>query len=66
MGSLSVTWDEHYRAPFEPLIPGVSFASTSDPDALEALVDAGFVLNGFGLLHLGLRFINPRLGRFNR
>ena len=28
MGALSVTWDEHYRAPFEPLIPGVSFAST--------------------------------------
>ncbi len=22
MGSLSVTWDEHYRAPFQPLIPG--------------------------------------------
>ena len=26
MGALSVTWDEHYRAPFEPLIPGVTFA----------------------------------------
>jgi predicted acetylornithine/succinylornithine family transaminase len=39
MGSLSVTWDEHYRAPFEPLVPGVSFASTDDPSALDALVD---------------------------
>ncbi len=40
MGSLSVTWDEHYRAPFEPLIPGVSFASASDPADLDRLVDA--------------------------
>lgn len=39
MGALSVTWDEHYRAPFQPLIPGVSFASTSDPSALAGLVD---------------------------
>jgi predicted acetylornithine/succinylornithine family transaminase len=40
MGSLSVTWDEHYRAPFQPLIPGVSFASTTDPADLDRLVDA--------------------------
>jgi predicted acetylornithine/succinylornithine family transaminase len=40
MGSLSVTWDEHYRAPFAPLIPGVTFADTTDPAALDALVDA--------------------------
>lgn len=39
MGSLSATWDEHYRAPFAPLIPGVSFAPTSDPAALDRLVD---------------------------
>jgi predicted acetylornithine/succinylornithine family transaminase len=39
MGSLSVTWDEHYRAPFAPLVPGVSFADTSDPAALDSLVD---------------------------
>jgi predicted acetylornithine/succinylornithine family transaminase len=39
MGSLSVTWDEHYRAPFQPLIPGVSFADASDPSSLAALVD---------------------------
>ena len=30
MGALSVTWDEHYRAPFAPLVPGVTFASTDD------------------------------------
>ena len=39
MGSLSATWDEHYRAPFAPLIPGVTFASTADPASLESLVD---------------------------
>ncbi len=40
MGSLSVTWDEHYRAPFQPLVPGVTFASASDPASLDQLVDA--------------------------
>jgi acetylornithine/N-succinyldiaminopimelate aminotransferase len=39
MGSLSVTWDDHYRGPFQPLIPGVSFASTNEPSALASLVD---------------------------
>ena len=29
MGSLSVTWDEHYRAPFQPLMPGVTFVVTA-------------------------------------
>ena len=38
MGSLSVTWDEHYRAPFEPLVAGVTFAPTDDPAALDRLV----------------------------
>jgi acetylornithine/succinyldiaminopimelate/putrescine aminotransferase len=38
MGALSVTWDAHYREPFEPLIPGVTFLSTADPAALEAAV----------------------------
>src|SRR5262249_37130312 len=33
-GSLSVTWDEHYRGPFQPLLPGVTFVSPKDPDAL--------------------------------
>jgi predicted acetylornithine/succinylornithine family transaminase len=40
MGSLSVTWEPHYREPFEPLIPGVSFASIDDVSELDRLVDA--------------------------
>src|SRR5471030_1896437 len=36
MGALSVTWDEHYRAPFEPLLPGVRFVPANDPAALAA------------------------------
>jgi acetylornithine/N-succinyldiaminopimelate aminotransferase len=39
MGSLSVTWDEHYRAPFEPLVPGVTFAALDDPAALGSIID---------------------------
>jgi acetylornithine aminotransferase/acetylornithine/N-succinyldiaminopimelate aminotransferase len=38
MGSLSVTWDDHYRGPFQPLIPGVTFVSATDPAQLRATV----------------------------
>lgn len=38
MGSLSVTANPHYREPFEPLIPGVTFVSPDDPAALERAV----------------------------
>ena len=38
MGSLSVTWDEHYRVPFAPLLPDVRFVPASDPDALRNAV----------------------------
>ncbi|HEX5068724.1 MAG TPA: acetylornithine/succinylornithine family transaminase [Vicinamibacterales bacterium] len=38
MGSLSVTWEPHYREPFEPLIPGVSFASFGNVSELETLI----------------------------
>jgi acetylornithine/N-succinyldiaminopimelate aminotransferase len=38
LGSLSVTWDDHYRAPFQPLVPGVTFVDPADPAALEAAV----------------------------
>jgi len=38
MGSLSVTWDPHYREPFQPLVPGVTFVSPKDPAALLAAV----------------------------
>ena len=37
-GSLSVTSDEHYRAPFEPLLPSVTFVPNDDPKALRAAV----------------------------
>src|SRR5213593_5089968 len=39
-GSLSVTSDEHYRAPFEPLLPTVRFVRTNDAAALEAAASA--------------------------
>jgi acetylornithine/N-succinyldiaminopimelate aminotransferase len=38
MGSLSVTWDAHYREPFEPLLPGVTFVEATDPAALREAV----------------------------
>ncbi len=37
-GSLSVTWDAHYREPFAPLVPGVTFVSTTDVAALDRAV----------------------------
>ena len=38
MGALSVTSDEHYRAPFEPLLSGVRFVPVNDPAALDRAV----------------------------
>jgi acetylornithine/N-succinyldiaminopimelate aminotransferase len=35
-GSLSVTWDAHYRDPFAPLVPDVTWVSPSDPAAVAA------------------------------
>jgi predicted acetylornithine/succinylornithine family transaminase len=37
-GSLSVTWEAHYREPFEPLLAGVRFVPPGDAAALEAAV----------------------------
>src|SRR5437763_15869033 len=37
-GSLSVTSDEHYRKPFEPLVPAVKFVPTNDSAALARAV----------------------------
>ena len=37
-GSLSVTHNEHYRAPFAPLLEGVTFVDPDDPAALLATV----------------------------
>jgi len=38
MGALSVTWDDHYRAPFKPLLGPVTFVAAGDVAALEAAV----------------------------
>jgi len=38
MGALSVTWDEHYRAPFAPLLGPVTFVPAGDIAALQAAV----------------------------
>ena len=40
IGSLSVTSDEHYRAPFEPLLGGVKWISASRPAAVAEAVTA--------------------------
>lgn len=39
-GALALTWKEAYRAPFQPLMPGVSHVAYNDPDALRAEVAA--------------------------
>ena len=36
-GALSVTWDVHYRGPFEPLVPGATFVPT-EPEAVRRAV----------------------------
>jgi len=38
MGALSVTYDEHYRAPFGPLVGPVTFVDANAPEALAAAV----------------------------
>ena len=37
-GALSVTWDDHYRAPFAPLLPNIRFTPVNDPAKLRAAV----------------------------
>jgi predicted acetylornithine/succinylornithine family transaminase len=37
-GSLSLTWDEHYRTPFAPLLAGVTHAPADNPAALDQIV----------------------------
>src|SRR5438105_7495194 len=37
-GSLSVTSDEHYRAPFGPLLSGITFVPANNPEALAKAV----------------------------
>jgi len=38
IGALSLTWDDHYRVPFGPLLDGITWVSHSDPAALRAAV----------------------------
>lgn len=38
MGALSLTWDAHYREPFQPLIEKVTFVSPDRPEDLAAAV----------------------------
>lgn len=38
IGAVSVTGNEHYRTPFEPLLPGVKFAEFNNLDSVKALV----------------------------
>ncbi len=38
IGALSVTWDDHYRAPFAPLLADVQFVPANDVAALRAAV----------------------------
>ena len=40
IGSLSMTSDEHYRAPFEPLLGGVKWISATRPSAVAEAVSA--------------------------
>jgi predicted acetylornithine/succinylornithine family transaminase len=63
-GSLSVTSDEHYRTPFEPLLPRVRFVPANDRDALLAAVSAETAaviaepIQGEG----GIRLLTPGFG----
>jgi predicted acetylornithine/succinylornithine family transaminase len=38
MGAVSVTWDPHYRDPFAPLVPGVTFVDPRDTTAITAAI----------------------------
>lgn len=38
LGALSVTGNDHYREPFEPLIPNIKFANYNDLESVESLI----------------------------
>lgn len=58
LGALSATWNKHYRAPFEPLVPGFRHVPFNNVEALARAVDdqtAAVVLEvvqGEGGVHL--------------
>lgn len=39
-GALSATWNQKYRGPFEPLVPGFEFVEYGDLDSFERLADS--------------------------
>lgn len=39
VGALALTWKQKYKTPFEPLMPGVSFAPFNDRAAAQAAID---------------------------
>lgn len=39
LGALSVTGNDHYQEPFQPLLPGIRFAQFNDLDSVKALVN---------------------------
>jgi acetylornithine/LysW-gamma-L-lysine aminotransferase len=39
LGALSATWNKHYRAPFEPLVPGFRHVPFNNVEALAGAVD---------------------------
>ncbi|KAI3820563.1 hypothetical protein L1987_08111 [Smallanthus sonchifolius] len=41
IGSLALTSKEHYRTPFEPVMPGVTFLKYGDIDAAQELISSG-------------------------
>jgi len=41
LGALNLTWKEQYRAPFEPLSPGHSFAAYGDLESAERVIVKG-------------------------
>ncbi|HEX6324416.1 MAG TPA: acetylornithine/succinylornithine family transaminase [Vicinamibacterales bacterium] len=41
IGSLSMTWDPHYRDPFGPLLADVVFADPQDPSSIEKAITGG-------------------------
>lgn len=65
IGALSITSDEHYRAPFEPLLSGVKWIPANDPAALAAAVSTNTLaivvepIQGEG----GVRLLTPEFAR---
>lgn len=53
MGALALTWKEAYRAPFQPVMPGVSFATYGDVESVRRVARRG---------HTAAVFVEPVQG----